>query len=265
MLTAKEMKKRQSTIIKGQLNTEKKPRSSGDKMDWYEELDFDENPFDTNPKRFADKLVGVEELLEEAHYRVAAGSLLFIEGKPGTGKTSILWNLIKKHRGKIIYFDCEQLERTLNIEKLIVSRHGLIGRFFKRKPKNLILLLDNVSELSKKNSERVKYFFDQGYLLSAVFTGTNFQNVNFSQSLKERIGTRVVKTPELEPYQAVTLVRNRIGKLDKIEDTLIEELFKSSSRNPLKLLQNLDKLFTYSVENNEKQITEKILKKVVGG
>lgn len=254
----------QNTIMREQLNTEEKPRSNG-KMDWYEELDFDENPVDTNPKKYADKLVGMEELLEDLFYRVAAGSMVFIEGKLGTGKSSLLWNMIKKYKGKVIYFDCEQLDRELNIEKLMISKHGLTGRLFKKKPKNMILLLDNVNELSKRNSERVKYFFDQGYILTVVFAGESYQKANFSQSLKERIGSRILNTIELEPYQAVTLVRNRIGNLDMISDELIEQLFKTSNKNPLKLLQNMDKVFAYAVENNEKTITSNLIKKVVGG
>lgn len=252
--------------MKEQPNSEKKPKTNGDKMEWYEELDFDENPFDTNPKKFADKLVGTEELLENVFYRVAAGSMVFIEGKLGTGKSSILWNTIKKYRGrgKVIYFNCEQIDRELNIEKLMINR-GIMGRLFKKKPRDMILLLDNVSELSKRNSERVKYFFDQGYILSAVFTGTSYPKVNFSQSLRERIGSRILKTPELEPYQAVTLVRNRISNLETISDELIEEVFKASNKNPLKMLQNLDSIFSYAVENNEKTITRSTIKKVIGG
>ncbi len=236
-------------------------------MNWYEELDFEENPFDTNPKKFADKLVGMDELLEGLFYRITAGSMLFIEGKLGSGKSSILWDIIKKYRGKgrIIYFDCEQLERDLNIEKLIINKYGLLGRLFKKKPRDMILLLDDVSILSKKNTERVKYFFDQGYILSVVFTGTSYDKTNFSKSLKDRIGTRILKTRELEPYEAVALVRNRIGELDIISDDVIEHIFKNSNKNPLKLLQNLDKIFSYAIENNEKTITMQISKKVIGG
>ena len=249
------------------LNIEKRPKINGDKMNWYEELDFEEDPFDTNPKKVADKLVGMDELLEEVFYRVAAGSMLFIEGKLGSGKSSILWNVIKKYqgKGKLIYFDCEQIEKDLNIENLMINKYGLLGRLLKKKPRDMILLLDNVSTLSKKNTERVKYFFDQGYILSVVFTGSNYSKLNFSKSLKERIGTRILKTKELEPYEAVALVRNRVGELDIISDDVIEHIFKNSNKNPLKLLQNLDKIFSYAIENNEKKITMQIAKKVVGG
>ena len=228
-------------------------------MEWYEELDFDENPFSTNPKKFANNLVGMETILEDVFYRVAAGSMAFIEGKKGTGKSSILWNIIKKYRGrgKIIYFDCAQLDRELNIEKLMVNKHGFVrGRILKKKPKGMILLLDNVDELSEKNSERVKYFFDQGYILSVIFAGDSYDKAKFSKSLRERIGKRIIRTKLLEPYQAISLVRRRISELDIISDEIIESIFKSSGKDPLKFLQNLDSIFSFAVENNEEKITK---------
>lgn len=237
-------------------------------MEWYEELDFDENPFSTNPKKFANQLVGMETILEDVFYRVAAGSMVFIEGKKGSGKSSILWNVIKKYRGKgkIIYFDCAQIEKELNIERLLINKHGFIrGRILNKKPRGMILLLDNIEELSKRNSERVKYFFDQGYLLSVVFVGASYDKTKFSKSLKERIGSRVIRTMVLEFYQAVSLVRNRIGDLDIISDELIEDIFKSSGKDLFKFLQNLDSIFSFAVENNEEKITKQTIKKVIGG
>lgn len=233
-------------------------------MEWFEELDFDENPFDTNPVRFSTKMVGVEEVMDELLYRVASGAMVFIEAKEGHGKTSLLWNIIRKHRGKgkVIYVDCEKLERDLNIEELLTNRFGLAGRLFKKKPKNMILLLDNVSELSRPNMERIKFFFDEGYILSVVYTGTNYEDVKFSKSLKDRIGRRLIKLAELEPYNSVSLVRNRIGNNEMISDELIEALFARSGKNPKILLENLDALFAKAVEAKKDKLTKEDLRLV---
>ncbi len=233
-------------------------------MEWFEELDFDENPFDTNPTRFSTKMVGVEEVMDELLYRVSSGAMVFIEAKEGHGKTSLLWNIIRKHRGKgrVIYVDCEKLEKDLNIEELLTKRFGLAGRLFKKKPKNMILLLDNISELSRRNMERIKFFFDEGYILSAVFTGTNYEDVKFSKSLRDRIGRRVIKLRELEPYQAVGLVRNRIGNSEMISDELIEALFVRSARNPKIMLENLDALFAKAVDSKKDKLTKDDLRLV---
>lgn len=233
-------------------------------MEWFEELDFDENPFDTNPTRFSTKLVGVDEIMEELLYRVASGAMVFIEAKDGKGKTSLLWNIIKKHRGKgkVIYVDCEKLEKDLNIEELLTKRFGLSGRLFRKKPNNMILLLDNVSELSRRNMERIKFFFDEGYILSVVYTGKSYDDVKFSKSLRDRIGRRVVKLPELEPYQAVSLVRNRIGNSEMISDEMIESVFARSGKDPKIMLENLDKMFSKAVESKKQKLTKEDLRLV---
>jgi len=233
-------------------------------MEWFEELDFDENPFDTNPMRFSTKMVGVEEVMDELLYRVASGAMVFIEAKGGCGKTSLLWNIIRRHRGKgrVIYVDCEKLEKDLNIEELLTKRFGLAGLLFKKKPKNMILLLDNISELSRRNMERIKFFFDEGYILSVVYTGTGYDEIKFSKSLRDRIGRRVIRLKELEPYHAISLVRNRIGNSEMISDELIEALFTRSGGNPKVLLENLDALFAKMVESKKDKLTKEDLRLV---
>ncbi len=237
-------------------------------MEWYEELDFDENPFSTNPKKFASHLSGMETVLEDVFYRVAAGSMLFVEGKNGSGKSSILWNVIKKYRGrgKIIYVDCSQIEKELNIEKLLVNKYGFIrGRIMKRKPKNMILLLDNIEELSPKNSERVKYFFDQGYLHSVVFAGVSYKKVKFSKSLKERINGEL----NVSFNQTVNQLKNKISEVltlklvdtDEINTSLMKQEFVEKSI--LSILKNWDLNTADAVgttihfnENSEKNISK---------
>lgn len=235
-------------------------------MEWYEELDFDENPFDTDPRRFHDKLVGLNEVLDDIFYRISAGSMVFIEGKKGYGKTSLFWNVIKKYKGqgRIIYVDCERIDRDLNIENLLINKQGIFGKLFKTKPRNMILLLDNISELSKKNSERVKYFFDQGYIHTVLFTGESFAKANFSASLLDRIGSRVIKLKELDKYQAIALIRNRVPETEIISDDIIETIFKLSGKTPLTLLENCEKLFSHVIESNEDKITNKHLN-IIGG
>ena len=233
-------------------------------MEWYEELDFDENPFDTNPIKFSNKLVGIDDIFEELTYRINAGSIVFVQGKKGNGKTALLWNIIKKFRGrgKLIYVDCAALESDLNIEGLLVRKHGLIGGLLGVKPRGMILLLDNVSELSNRNMERVKYFFDEGYLNSVVFTGLDFKAVGFSKSLKDRIGKRILTLKELEPFQAVTAIRNRIGDTEIISDELIEAAFIKSGKNMLIFLNNLEKVFGKIVESKKQKITKEDLRSI---
>ena len=70
-------------------------------MEWYEELDFDENPFSVDPRENHDNLIGMEEIIEEIDYRIKSGSMLVIEGSEGTGKTSLTEALCRHLASKI--------------------------------------------------------------------------------------------------------------------------------------------------------------------
>jgi len=80
--------------------------------------------------------------------------MIFIEGEEGLGKTSLLMKLIKKFKGerKVVYLDCKKLKKRVNIEKLLINKYGLVGRFLRRLPNEMIVLLDNIRYLTKKNT-----------------------------------------------------------------------------------------------------------------
>ncbi len=220
---------------------------------WYEELDFEKNPFSVNPSYNLKTIVGREKILDEVDYRIKSGSLMFLEGELGLGKTSILRLIIKKYRGKgqIIFVDCEKLGDNLNIEELLVNRNGLIkGKLMKKYPKNMILLIDNVSELSSVNTERIKYFFDEGYLKSVIFTGESYEAVNFSDSLRQRMA-KVEALPSLNSYQVVDMVRKRFGNSKFISDAVIEKVSELSNSNPKQTLVNLDSVCEYVINIDE--------------
>lgn len=235
--------------------------------EWYEELDFEENPFSTNPSDFVKNIVGRDEIIDDLIYRVRAGSLVFLEGSEGSGKSALLRVLIRKFRGKgkVIYVNCDKLESDLNIEDLLIQRNGFLkGMLMKQNPKNMILLLDNVPKLSHKNMERIKYFFDENFLKSVIFTGENFKDVDFSKSLIQRIEGRVLIIPPLESYQAVDLVRERIGDLKFISDELIEQIAELSNYNPKQILKALEEVSEYVVSVDEDVIEAKHIEQVLG-
>ena len=164
---------------------------------WFESLGYSYNPFILNPLDFEDELlIGMEEEAKELLYRVKAGSMVFIEGKEGSGKTVLLKHVIDnfKGEGKVVYLDANKVNKTEDIEKIL---------FKKGKKKGMILLLDNVSSLSKHNSEKIKYLFDEDFIKSVVFTGESFGSAVLSESIKQRIGSRIIKVPEMEEDDAV--------------------------------------------------------------
>ena len=66
-------------------------------MTWFEELGFDENPFDTDPGVSTKSSVGLDKPMGEVEYCISSGSIVFVEGAEGSGKSVLL----KKLDGKI--------------------------------------------------------------------------------------------------------------------------------------------------------------------
>ena len=232
---------------------------------WWRKLGFYTNPFTIKPAPFDNKVFGQDKILEDLYYKIPAGTMSFIEGRLGTGKTTILKNLISKFRGrgKVIYFSCNRIDSELNIEELLKGKYGFWGRLFGMMPKDMIVLLDEAQQLSAVNTERIKYFFDQGNIKSVLLTGTDYGNTNLHESVKERIGhDGLFKINELTDEQTIAFVRNRVGNTTLVNDDILKKLWHLSGRNPRRLLQRLDRTFRYAVENMENEIKEEHLSKI---
>jgi hypothetical protein len=232
---------------------------------WWRKLGFYTNPFTIKPAPFDNKIVGQDQILEDLYYKVPAGTMSFIEGNLGMGKTTMLKNLITKFRGrgKVIYFSCNRIDTELNVEELLKGKFGFWGRLFSMMPKEMVVLLDEAQELSSVNTERIKYFFDQGNIKSVVFTGTDYSNTNLHESIKERIGQDgLLKLNELTDDQAVSMIRNRIGNSEIVNDEVIKKVWDIAGKNPRRVLQRFDKVFRYAVENMESEIKLEQLDKI---
>lgn len=231
---------------------------------WWKKLDYGSNPFSTSLVDF--EPFGLDKMIEELSYRIESGSIVFVEGKAGSGKSSLLGSIITRFRGKgkVIYFDCSAIEKDVNIEQLMRERYGFFGKLFNIVPKDMILLLDNVQYLSKKNSERIKYYFDNGFIKSVVFTGEVYKRIKLPRGITERIGSRVIALKPLSDDAAVEAIKTRIGsKLMATE--IIMKVYKLSGRNMKKCLENCSKLCEKYIKSSEDSISESNIKEFFGG
>lgn len=234
---------------------------------WYRKIGFYNNPLSIKPAPYDFKVVGQDDIIEELTYKIPAGTITFVEGALGTGKSTIMKYLIHKFKGKgqVIFFSCNRIDNELNVEEMLVNKYGFWGRLMKKHPKDMILLLDEAQELTPENTERIKYFFDAGNIKSVVFTGTDYSKVNLHESIKERIGQDgVLKVKELSEDDAVNLVRNRLGNLNLLNDDMIKKLYKFVGKNPRRLLQRCDKACRHVIENGEREFTDTHFKHLFG-
>mgnify|MGYP001561460340 CR=1 FL=1 len=237
-------------------------------MEWYEKLGFDENPFSTDSRLNHDKLVNMDGAIEEIFYRINSGSMLAVEGKEGNGKTTLLMIAAEKFGGKknVVYLDCKILDKKLNITKVLQERYGFFGRLLDKKPKNMVVLMDNVDRLSEKNTERLKYYFDQNYIKSIIFATSSYKRAKFSDSLRDRIGRRLVILPKLTDEDAVDIIRNRIGESELFNDSLIKKIFNISKNSVKELLKNCEAVAMSAAKKKRKRaqaVDLKVLENVV--
>jgi Cdc6-like AAA superfamily ATPase len=219
------------------------------------ESDYYEDIFTTKPSYYM-PLIGYDKIVDKVVYWVASGNMVFIEGDEGLGKTSILMKIIKRFRGKkkVVYVDCQKLKKQVNIEKLLTSKYGVLGKVFKILPQEMIVLLDNIQFLSRKNSERIKYFFDHNNIKSVVFTANSFNEADIPESLKHRIGKRRIVLPRLNKNTANEILFSRIEEIDLMDFVTINKLYALSNYNPKQFLMNCMKVFEFAEQNNKTRI-----------
>jgi replication-associated recombination protein RarA len=118
-----------------------------------------------------------------------------------------------------------------------------------KKPKNMILLLDEVEHLSKKNCERIKYYYDQNYLRAVIFASTDFELADLNESIKQRIHKKLV-IKELSEYEAVQVVREKIGE-DMLSDRVIKYIYNLSNKNNKRFLENCEAVCKVAAKNKD--------------
>ncbi|MBI2136896.1 ATP-binding protein [Candidatus Woesearchaeota archaeon] len=217
-------------------------------MTWYEKHGYNEDPFSTRKGVFIEKAVNLTEPAEELAYHIGAGNIILVEGEKGTGKTALVFAAMERFKGegRLIYFDCSK--DKVNLKKLLQNRHGIFGKVLNILPKNMVLLLDNFRELPMQEIERAKYYYDNNYLRSIVFVGNGTSTL--PANIMDRIGNRVIRLKKLTDNDAIQLVKNRLGSLELLPEKTIRKIYRKSSGDANKFLENCSK----ALEEGEKNL-----------
>lgn len=220
------------------------------KNEWYKKIGLEQNPFQLDPLK--QEVIVNEDLKKELVYRIESGSIVFIEGEEGSGKTSYIKFLLDKYGGnkEVAYIDCKNLDKEINVKKILLDRQSFMDKITKTLPQEMILIIDNVQIMNKKNSERLKYYFDNGNIKSIIFTGTSFENIEFTDSLKHRIGKKVISIPKLNEEIAVKIINMRTNYKEVVPETKVKQILKLSKYNPKSLIKNCEILCQYLIEEN---------------
>jgi energy-coupling factor transporter ATP-binding protein EcfA2 len=232
---------------------------------WYKKLGFHNNPFSIKPAAFDDELVAYN--LDYIYKKVEDGDMLFIEGFYGSGKTTILKNIINEFRGKnkIIYYNFNT--GSVDLNKLINGANSFLRRVSGLRVKNIIMLLDEAHTMSSKDAKELLEYYKDGTLLSVIFVTHDYDLMKFPEEYEYYLNGNVMRTIDLSNNEAVDLIRARIGGLDILSDKDIIKLYNLADKNPRRLLAYCEDVVRFAVEIGDDKVSEfhinEILKDVV--
>ena len=221
-------------------------------MNWYNDFGFEQNPLEPNPFFSDSFLVKYKHETRWIERSLKAENIVLLEGSESSGKTIIAKELTE--RMNCLYLDAGRISKNNNIEKLIRKRFS--------RP---MLIVDNAQHLTFDNLERIKYFYDKKNVRGVLFTAEFAEDVPFSESLKHRIGRRIVKLRNATAKDAIIITKKRLGKSNPFSDRIILRIF-GFSNNDLKLhLNNCEKVLKHLIDNELESISENELNLILSG
>lgn len=230
---------------------------------WYNKVGFYNNPFSIKPAAFHDDLLGYDNLIKDVNSKIRIGTIVFISGEYGAGKTTVLKRIINRFKGKkrVIYYSCNEQEKNIPLDSLLYNKN-FFTRIFRIKPKNMILLLDEVQDMNKKDAHKIVEYYKEGYFKSVLLVSTKQSDVKLTSELKELIDDNIFKLGKLTKKSAVELIRKRIGNVQFLTDEMIEKIH-SINPNPRAFLKNCEDVCRYAIENDETEIKTKHIKEAL--
>ncbi|MBU0666392.1 MAG: ATP-binding protein [Nanoarchaeota archaeon] len=229
---------------------------------WYNNVGFYNNPFSIKPAAFHDEIVGNEEELKKINENISTGAVCLVTGSYGTGKTTILKRIIHQFKGKkrVIYFSCNRKDKELNFNKFLIEK-SFFHKLFKVRAKNMILLLDEIQDLSKHESDELVKLYEQKFIFSIVLVSKNEKRLSFSPKLKKLIGKNIYELRKLSPQTTIQFVRKRIGSSKILSDVIIKRISKLNS-NPRAILENCEDACLIAMNEGSSKVQLKHLKKI---
>ncbi len=231
---------------------------------WYKELGFRNNPFTIKPGVLNDEIIAYD--LEELFNKIDYGEVIFVEGPYGTGKSTILKNIINEFGGnkQVVYYSANRKEGTVDFYGLLKGKYGAIGRMFKSLPRDMILLLDEADALQEDDFENLREYYEQGNFKSIVLVADDFDKLNITDYFFNLVKDNVISLTELDEGEAVMLVRSRVGDVDVMDDSVIKKVFRLSGKNPRTFLKNCEDVCRYAHKHGADKVTEQHVEKALG-
>lgn len=222
---------------------------------WYERYGWKNNPFEV---KCSNEVIGLDVEKEKLLGYIHAGDICIITGDSGVGKTSLMkWLQKRLMKYKMQYINAEEMNEFYSLRKHV--KKGWIR-------KN-VLLLDEAHLCDENIRKEVKLMWDANSIKSVVIAQMPSTLNEYSESLKKRIGNRVIRISGLDHEKAKALLSFRTKKNNPFDDESVKVLLDEAEYNPRRLLENCefvcmeldkDELNAKSIANalNKKQAIE---------
>jgi hypothetical protein len=232
-------------------------------MIWYKKLGFSNNPFSIKPAAYQPNMIAYD--LDYIYSKIDNAEIMFIEGDYGTGKTTILKNIILKYKGKnrIVYFSFND-GVEFNIHQLLEGANTFIGKLTGLKVRNIILLLDEVHLMSKKEAMSVLKYYESGVIKSMVMVSHDYESTSIPEDVQAYLKDNVIKTASLNLTEAEELISSRIGEIGLFPKPIIRRVFALADKNPRRFLAYCEDIARYAVEMDDFKIADFHVDAVLG-
>ncbi|MCF7861232.1 AAA family ATPase [Candidatus Woesearchaeota archaeon] len=216
---------------------------------WYTQLGFRANPLTVKPMAGDQHLLNLEELKKKVHNLLYLGSIVYLVGDMGTGKTTVIKWILKKSKNTLFY-SCNRKERIINIEKIISTESSLIGKLMNTE--KTILIFDESQEMNKRDYNNILKHYNQGSVKSILFVGSGIKDNMIPGEFKT--GMKIFNIPTLTEQQAVQLIRHRMKNKKVLSDENIRKVFYCSDCNPRRFLLNCEDVHRHFIDRGFKDI-----------
>ncbi len=224
------------------------------------------NPYNTKPNT---NLIGLDEKKKILKEFIKGGNICFLNGPPGTGKSSMLaWlkNNLKRH--KVIYIDGKGLDEYFDLDKHLDAQKNLFQKIFGLHPKNIVILIDEAQECLASFINNLQAHWNVDQIKSIVLTQISSDLANFPNSFKERIGRKIIRMRRLNEEEIKELINLRTKGKHKFEDDAISVIAEKADYIPRRVLElceivnnqvNKNKICGEDVERIVNQLEEELL------
>lgn len=205
-------------------------------MTWYNNLGYKENPLSIKPNPKYNLFFDDKNLKEDIISNINKNKNVILRGVFGTGKTSILKQIIKEHGGKnkIYYFNAYSKSSPINYDKVLRNAGGFFSKLFKLKSKDVILFVDEAHHLKDEKLEDVL-----NYNFKSIILVSSNQSYLPPSKIKDKF-KETINLGRFTDFDALNIVKDRLGEdQELLDDGEILSIHKKSL-TPRDFLLSLD-------------------------